>query len=663
MAKWSVLFHQTIVVVQIIWIVRPVTSEKFFQYRDHRDQNYYLKQANENKNEVQDAVQAEMQLEKYGYLRCKVGRRRRRSVDTPTHNSFNVFEGNGRSCSEDEIKTAIKEYQKKYKLPETGVVDEETRKFMSTSRCGNSDSADNPDIEPVDITNLVPIEVINPSPSKKRWKRTAKNTVLYKLLFPQLTDSSVKISGKRRTKFLLNHIQKIKNEDPLWLRPKRHKRFVNIHINETGLNGEKIRDGQKFTKTDIRWRLLETGFSTRIPLEDQRASLNMAFRMWSEVIPLNFEEDVSGDIKAVDIEIAFGRGSHQNCERKFDGNGGEIAHSRENGRDVVHFDDEEDYKSIESITKEKNGIYLLRVAVHEIGHVLGLSHSSQITSIMYAIYHQSNVNPDKEFELTWDDRKAVQKAYGVCRGKFNTIFDWVRKTPSNGLIYNTYFFRSNQYWMYENHANRTRYGDPLYVAQEWKGVPDNVDGYLHVWYFAGTRIIDDTYFLKGENYFLYNSEEDKVYDGGTGKISEKFGPKKGQDLGVPDNLDTAYFDKRDKNIYFFKGDTVYVYDPTDEEDETKGCCLRIRKIWEEFPPLDGERQIEGDLDAVYYSYNDTTVYFFKGEDVWKNELFHPRQKQIKNGVKYVGNWFAHWYDICDVRPTFSNFEIPSNSHV
>jgi hypothetical protein len=26
------------------------------------------------------------------------------------------------------------------------------------------------------------------------------------------------------------------------------------------------------------------------------------------VIPLKFEEDVSGDIKAVDIEVAFGRG-------------------------------------------------------------------------------------------------------------------------------------------------------------------------------------------------------------------------------------------------------------------------------------------------------------------------------------------------------------------
>lgn len=63
-------------------------------------------------------------------------------------------------------------------------------------------------------------------------------------------------------------------------------------------------------------------------------------------------------------------------------------------------------------------------------------------------------------------------------------------------------------------------------------------------------------YFSGEDYFLYNSEEDKVYDGGTGKISEKFGPKKGQDIGVPNNLDTAYFDKRDKNIYFFKGDTV-----------------------------------------------------------------------------------------------------------
>jgi hypothetical protein len=62
---------------------------------------------------------------------------------------------------------------------------------------------------------------------------------------------------------------------------------------------------------------------------------------------------------------------------------------------------------------------------------------------------------------------------------------------------------------------------------------------------------------------------------------------------------------------------------------------------EEFPTLDGDKPLQGGIDSVYYSYNDTTVYFFKGEDVWKNELFHPRQKQIRNGIKYVGKWYEH----------------------
>ena len=60
---------------------------------------------------------------------------------------------------------------------------------------------------------------------------------------------------------------------------------------------------------------------------------------------------------------------------------------------------------------EKDGIYLLRVAVHEIGHVLGLAHTDKSYSIMYAIYNE-NIDPQKEFELGWEDRKEVQKLYG-----------------------------------------------------------------------------------------------------------------------------------------------------------------------------------------------------------------------------------------------------------
>ena len=91
-----------------------------------------------------------------------------------------------------------------------------------------------------------------------------------------------------------------------------------------------------------------------------------------------------------------------------------------------------------------------------------------------------------------------------------------------------------------------------------------------------------------------------------------------------------------------------MYDPK-EPEETKGCCVRKRLISEEFPAAEGEEPLPSDLDSVYYSYNNQTVYFIKNEDVWQNVRFHPRQKTIRNEIKYVGKWYEQWFDICDVR--------------
>ena len=52
--------------------------------------------------------------------------------------------------------------------------------------------------------------------------------------------------------------------------------------------------------------------------------------------------------------------------------------------------------------------------------------------------------------------------------------------------------------MYENHANRTRYGDPLYITNEWGSIPDEPDGYAHVWYYSGSTVVDEAYFFKGK---------------------------------------------------------------------------------------------------------------------------------------------------------------------
>ena len=46
--------------------------------------------------------------------------------------------------------------------------------------------------------------------------------------------------------------------------------------------------------------------------------------------------------------------------------------------------------------------------------------------------------------------------------------------------YFTYFFRDRSYWLYLNARNRPRYGDPLLIPQEWKGLPARVDGMTQI---------------------------------------------------------------------------------------------------------------------------------------------------------------------------------------
>lgn len=65
----------------------------------------------------------------------------------------------------------------------------------------------------------------------------------------------------------------------------------------------------------VRWRLLENGISGKIPLIEQKAVLELSFRMWSEVIPLKFAENDALDLAAIDIIIAFGRGNDRNLNR------------------------------------------------------------------------------------------------------------------------------------------------------------------------------------------------------------------------------------------------------------------------------------------------------------------------------------------------------------
>lgn len=70
----------------------------------------------------------------------------------------------------------------------------------------------------------------------------------------------------------------------------------------------------------------------------------------------------------------------------------------------VHFDDAEEFTL--GSTAGRN---LLWVAVHEIGHSIGLEHSNVKAAIMYPWYRG---NGGKDFDLNTDDIRGIQNIYG-----------------------------------------------------------------------------------------------------------------------------------------------------------------------------------------------------------------------------------------------------------
>lgn len=79
-------------------------------------------------------------------------------------------------------------------------------------------------------------------------------------------------------------------------------------------------------------------------------------------------------------------------------------HDPKNLAGDVHFDEDDDWKNYNA---------LLGVAVHELGHVMGLGHSTDDTSIMYPVYRADVI------ELGQDDINGIKEVYGRSLQPYN----------------------------------------------------------------------------------------------------------------------------------------------------------------------------------------------------------------------------------------------------
>ncbi|XVE68009.1 hypothetical protein DITRI_Ditri09bG0033800 [Diplodiscus trichospermus] len=156
-----------------------------------------------------------------------------------------------------------------------------------------------------------------------------------------------------------------------------------------------------------RWNKRELTYTFRssaqvISFQQSRPVIARAFQRWAAVTNFTFRE--APIFTQADIVLGFHRLFHWD-RYPFDGPGRVLAHAfaPEDGR--LHYDADENWSTSDPI--RINQIDLESIAVHEIGHILGLGHSRDPTAVMFASYRPGTIKRN----LGQDDIDGIQALY------------------------------------------------------------------------------------------------------------------------------------------------------------------------------------------------------------------------------------------------------------
>uniref|UniRef100_A0A8C1IRT0 Matrix metallopeptidase 15a n=1 Tax=Cyprinus carpio TaxID=7962 RepID=A0A8C1IRT0_CYPCA len=354
--------------------------------------------------------------------------------------------------------------------------------------------------------------------------------------------------------------------------------------------------------------------SPKVGQEQTYEAIRKAFQVWEKVTPLRFEEvpyhEIKNGSEGPDIILLFASGYHGDMSL-FDGEGGSLAHAFFPGPGMggdTHFDIDEPWTLNQ---RESSGVDLFLVAVHELGHALGLEHSNNPSAIMAPFYQWMDTD---SFTLTEDDINGIHQIYGkaslwptkpwvppvhptrrshrpqptarsdqdapdICEGNFDTV------TMLRGEMF---VFKGRWFWRVRR--NRVLDNYPMPISFFWMGLPEDIDA-------AYERHDGKFVFFKGSKYWLFREADVEP-----GYPQDLF--RYGQ--GMPNKVDTAVWWEPSGYTYFFRGDRYWRFS---EES---------RAVDKDYPkPVSVWGSIPGSLKGAFISDDGAYTYFYKDTKYWR----------------------------------------------
>ncbi|XP_068646244.1 metalloendoproteinase 5-MMP-like [Aristolochia californica] len=151
-------------------------------------------------------------------------------------------------------------------------------------------------------------------------------------------------------------------------------------------------------QSHLKWGWLQPNF----PFYFAEPSVIFAIQKWAYVTGFFFIEVPFEQHKGADIKVGFFKGAHGDYE-SFDGPEGILAHAMFPTSAFVHFDIEENW----SVYKSDDSVDFISIALHELGHALGLAHSKVKEAVMYPKFGYG----EQKRELTQDDIDGIKNLY------------------------------------------------------------------------------------------------------------------------------------------------------------------------------------------------------------------------------------------------------------